>query len=76
MRITVHAKTRARTEVVEQLSPGNFKIAVKQPPIDGKANDAIIQLLSEYFDVPKSAIVLKSGHTAKIKIFDIEDHRS
>lgn len=49
------------------------KLRISAPPVDGKANKAVIEFLSEYFDVPKSKIELKSGLTSKNKLFIIED---
>lgn len=35
---------------------GSLLVHVKDPPIDGKANQAVIKLLSDYFEIPKSRI--------------------
>jgi hypothetical protein len=48
-----------------------YKVSVKEAPVDGRANDAIIRALAEYFDVAKSSVKLLSGHTSKQKIFEI-----
>ncbi|PIT88970.1 MAG: hypothetical protein COU27_02835, partial [Candidatus Levybacteria bacterium CG10_big_fil_rev_8_21_14_0_10_36_7] len=45
--------------------------AVKEPPVGGKANHAIIKALSEYFKVPLTGVRLISGHTSRQKMFDI-----
>lgn len=42
--------------------------AVSAPPEDGKANAALIQLLSKLWRVPKSSIVVASGATARTKL--------
>ncbi|MBQ8984583.1 DUF167 domain-containing protein [Candidatus Saccharibacteria bacterium] len=38
---------------------------------DGEANTAVIKLLSQYFDVPKTRIVIKSGAKSKHKTIEI-----
>ncbi len=38
---------------------------------DGEANTAVVKLLSEYFDVPKTRIVIKSGAKSKHKTIEI-----
>jgi len=48
-----------------------FIISVKEPPVSGKANKAIIKLLSEYFNTPASQITLLSGASSKNKIFEV-----
>jgi uncharacterized protein len=50
-----------------------YKAEVKEPPIDGKSNMAIIKLLAEYFDISIYEIKLISGQASKQKIFEIPD---
>lgn len=84
MRILVKAKTRAKEEKVEQLTQPTlgffnnkeqliYKVSVKEAPIDGKANEAIARALAKHFDVAPSQVMLVSGHTAKQKIFEIQN---
>ena len=73
MKITVLAKPKKKREFVEQISFDQYIVSVKEPPVDGRANEAIIKSLAEYFSISRSSIILLSGHTAKIKIFDIPD---
>lgn len=49
-----------------------FVIAIKEPPIKGKANNAIIKLLSEYFQIPQQNIKIINGLKSKNKIVKIE----
>ncbi len=48
-----------------------LKIKVNQPPEDGKANKAVVELLCEYFKVKKSAVLIISGETSRNKIVEI-----
>lgn len=50
---------------------GNWVIRLKAPAIDGKANEHLIGYLSAVLDLPKSAIVLKKGQTARFKTLEI-----
>lgn len=73
MKITVIAKTNARTESVtstELLGRTMYKISVKESPIEGKANTAIIKALAKHFDVAPSTIRLVIGATSKLKVFE------
>lgn len=72
MNIVVTAKTRARQALVEKIDDGHYKVSVKEMPVGGKANSAIIDALAEYFDVPKSHITLRLGKTSKEKLFMID----
>ena len=71
MRITVHARPRAQQEKVEKIDAENYKVFVKEPPVQGRANQAILQALAKYFKVPKSNVRLVVGHTSRIKIVDV-----
>ncbi len=48
-----------------------YKVSIKEPPVDGKANEAIVRVLAEYFKVSKSSVRLVSGSTSKQKVFEI-----
>ncbi len=50
---------------------GSLLVCVKEPALEGKANKAVIIELSKYYDLPKSAIRLKTGANSKHKIFEI-----
>ena len=48
-----------------------YKIYMRVPPVDGKANKKLIELLSNYFSVPAYKIRIISGLTTTIKIVSI-----
>lgn len=48
-----------------------YKVSVKEPPVDGKANKGVAKALAEYFEVSQSEVSLVSGSTSKNKIFEI-----
>lgn len=72
MRITVSVKTNARKNEVVKVDDSTYRIAVTASPIEGKANKAIIKLLAEYFDVPKSSVYIHSGAAVRKKIIEID----
>ncbi|MCO5144072.1 MAG: DUF167 domain-containing protein [Oligoflexia bacterium] len=71
MKISVLAKTKSKVESVEEQSDGSYQVRVRTPPIDGKANEKIIELLAEYFDLSKSQIRIVAGKRGKKKIFEL-----
>ena len=73
MRISVIAKTSSKIEKIEQISEGEFKVSFSVQPIENRANIKIIELLSDYFDVPKSSISIVRGLKSKNKTIDIND---
>lgn len=44
-----------------------FGIAVKAPPVEGKANKAIMELIAEHFHLPVHAVTIISGQTSSVK---------
>lgn len=72
MKIFVKAKPSAREEKVEQISENHFVVAVKEPPIGGKANEAIRKAIAQYFKVPPSEVSIISGHTSRQKVVEIK----
>jgi uncharacterized protein len=50
-----------------------LKIAVQAPPVEGRANAALIAFLAETFSVPKSAVQIVSGELSRSKIFFLHE---
>ena len=71
MRITVNIKPNAKADIVEKAADGTFNVRVKAPAKEGKANEALIKILADYFDIPKSRIAIHSGLGSKRKIVDL-----
>jgi len=49
-----------------------FKVKVTSPPVDGKANRTLIELLSKRLKLPKTSITIRSGKTSGLKTIQIE----
>ncbi|EKE14955.1 MAG: hypothetical protein ACD_12C00223G0003 [uncultured bacterium] len=71
MKVFVKAKPGAKEEKIEKIDETHFVIIVKEPPVRGKANKAIIEVLAQYFKTNKSACRLISGFSSKNKIVEI-----
>ena len=72
VRLKVHVVPRAsRSEVVGEYD-GGLKIKLAATPIDGKANEELIKLLSRVFKVSRSDVTIISGHKGKLKQVRIE----
>ena len=70
-RIKVVVKPNAKHEKYEQVSENEFRIAIKEPPQEGRANEAVIRVLSEHLKIPKTHISLLHGTKGKTKLFEI-----
>jgi len=71
LRVSVRVKAGSSREKVEKLDDSSYAVWVRAKPTDGKANEAVIKILADYFDTAKSNVTLLKGHTSKIKIFEI-----
>ena len=71
MKIFIIVKPNARENRVEKLDKTHFKISVKAPPKGGKANQVVMKVLSEYFNLPKSCFSVVSGETSKTKVVEL-----
>jgi uncharacterized protein YggU (UPF0235/DUF167 family) len=85
MKIIVKAKTKAKINKVERVEQSSmdfslgkdkaelliYKVSVKAAPVAGKANEAIIKALAEYFDIAPARVILVSGQSSLRKVFAI-----
>ncbi|MBR6411559.1 MAG: YggU family protein [Alphaproteobacteria bacterium] len=65
--LTVRVSPNARRSGFDGLWDEALKVALFAPPVDGKANEALIKFLSDFFAVRKSAIEILSGTTSRMK---------
>ena len=73
MIIQIKVTTKASQNEVIQRKSRLFHIRTTAVPEKGKANKAVINLLSEFLNIPKSRITIKSGLGKINKIIEIED---
>lgn len=66
------AKKTAINGIYGEGATAQLKIAVQAPPLDGRANAALIAFLAEVFALPRSAIKLLSGELSRNKVFLLE----
>lgn len=66
------AKRTAIGGIYGEGATAQLKIAVQAPPLEGRANQALIEFLAATFAVPKSAVKLISGELSRSKVLLIE----
>jgi len=67
MILYVKVTTKAAQNAVIKIDDSNFKVKVTVAPEKGKANTAVIKLLSDYFHAAKTRIKILSGETSRNK---------
>jgi uncharacterized protein len=72
--LSVRVQARARRDEIVGWQGSTLRVRVAAPPIDGRANEAVIGVLAEAFGVPRSAVSLVSGAAGRDKLFRIARH--
>ena len=69
MDIVVKVKTKAQKDNVEKdpANPDNYFLSTRELPHQGRANQAVVRILAEYFNTTQGGIVIKKGLRSKIK---------
>ena len=73
MKIQVKVKPNSKHQTIEQSEEGTWIVRLKSPPVEGKANKELIELLAKNFKVPQKQITIKAGLFAKNKLVEIEE---
>lgn len=70
MRLTVKVIPGASRNAIKEVA-GGLKVYVTQPPADGRANAAVIEILATHFGVPQKNVIVVSGARSRHKQIDI-----
>lgn len=77
MILGVQVKPNARrTRVVGWADERTVILAVAAPPVDGKANDEVVRFLARALGLPRSAVTVERGATARVKHIGLPDGTS
>jgi uncharacterized protein len=71
VRLTVQITPNAKKNEVIGVLGDVLKIKLQAPPIEGKANEALIRYLADALGIAKSAVRITQGHTSRRKLIDI-----
>lgn len=72
MRVSIKVATKSKQNRVVKISNTEYKVYVTVAPERGKANEKVVELLADYFDVSKSGTRIVKGETNNKKIVEIE----
>lgn len=70
VRVTPRAR---RNEVSEILEDGTVKIRLTAPPVEGKANAALVHFLADILEIPESKIEIVAGQSGRDKLITLMD---
>ena len=69
--LTLHIQPGAKKTACAGRHGDALKIRLAAPPVDGKANEALLKFLAERLRLPKAAVSLKSGQTSRRKVLEV-----
>jgi len=70
--LRLKVKPGSRDESLTEQEDGTWLARVKAPPVDGKANAAVIALVAAHFGLRKAQVTIKSGASGRLKLVQLE----
>jgi uncharacterized protein (TIGR00251 family) len=70
--LQLKVKPGSRVEELTQLADGTWLARVRAPPVDGKANEAVVALVAGHFKVRKAQVTIKSGASGRLKLVQVD----
>ena len=72
VRVSVKVQPGASRNAIVGKIDGDWKLAVTAPPVEGRANQACIDLIAEQLGIPRSAVRIARGQSGRRKLLEIE----
>lgn len=70
--VQVKVRPNARVSALTEVADGPWLAQLKSPPVNGKANKELVNLVAQHFACPKSAVSIKSGASGRMKWIQID----
>ncbi len=67
----VKVQPRARKNRISGTVGEALKLALTAPPVEGKANEAVVEFFADFFDIPRSSVTIASGETSRSKVIRV-----
>ena len=67
----VKVQPRARKNAIAGTVGDALKLALTAPPVDGRANQAVIQFLADALEIPRASVTIASGEISRDKVVRI-----
>jgi uncharacterized protein (TIGR00251 family) len=70
--LSVRLTPRGGADRIDGVRDGTLRVRVAAPPVDGAANEALVRLIAAELHVPRGAVRLVAGATARTKVVEID----
>ncbi|MBP5647719.1 DUF167 domain-containing protein [Candidatus Saccharibacteria bacterium] len=70
MKYTIIVKPGTSQEKIVETGDHELTVYLRAKPHDGEANEALIKILSKYFNIPKTSLKISRGTHSRIKVID------
>jgi uncharacterized protein len=71
--LQVKVKPNARANLLVAQDDGSWLAQIAAPPVDGRANEALVALVARHFGVRRAQVRIKSGGAGRMKLVQIDD---
>jgi uncharacterized protein YggU (UPF0235/DUF167 family) len=71
--LKVKVKPGSRREELHEMADGSWVAHVRAPPVDGRANAALVALVAAHFGLRRVQVNIRSGAGGRVKILQLED---
>jgi uncharacterized protein (TIGR00251 family) len=69
----LHVQPGARRTQVAGIHGAALKLRLAAPPVDGKANEALVALIAAHFKLRKAQVTIRRGTSSRLKLVSISD---
>jgi uncharacterized protein (TIGR00251 family) len=71
VRVAVRVQPKASTNGIVGLHGDALKVRLTAPPVDGAANDALVELFADTFGIPRRGITIVAGASSRSKVVEL-----
>lgn len=71
LRFEVEVKVRASRSAVLGVKGERLSVALAAPPVDGAANDALVRLLADHFELPRRDVEFVAGEKSRLEVLEL-----
>ena len=72
VRVSIRVQPRAAVSEIAGLHGDALKVRLTAPPVDGAANDALVDLLAATFGIPKRGVTIVAGTSSRSKVVELQ----